>query len=423
MKGHKTILLSILLITICSCKQKNINTAKHKLSENEKIKNALTTELDSIQQNGQLIGFAVAIANQNGTLYSKGFGYSDKETKENYTENTIQHIASISKTLIGIALMKAQEMGALDLDDPIQNYLSFEVKNPNFLNENISIKQLANHTSGINDTEMYMDHAWVMTENQDLENIRTDYPYQKLNPPEKNMSMKDFLKEYLTTDGDLFVTDNYIKYKPGARHNYSNIGAALAALVLENATQKLFFEFTEEHILSPLGMTSSGWSLKDVDSSKHSRLYRNDYSVLPFYTAITYPDGMLISSSNDIGKFLSELIKGYSGEGTILSTESYNEYFREELNESHFEEGSRRPDHPYDADYSPAIFIGHSNVGYIGHSGGDAGVGTWMYFNKESKTGRFIVKNTDGGNDNRAKELQYYAIWDKMEEYIEKLNK
>jgi CubicO group peptidase (beta-lactamase class C family) len=41
-------------------------------------------------------------------------------------------------------------------------------------------------------------------------------------------------------------------------------------------------------------------------------------------------------------------------------------------------------------------------LGYIGHSGGDAGVGTWMYFDKEKKTGRYIVINTDMGNDERA---------------------
>jgi hypothetical protein len=36
-------------------------------------------------------------------------------------------------------------------------------------------------------------------------------------------------------------------------------------------------------------------------------------------------------------------------------------------------------------------------------------------------TGRLIVINTDLGGDNRAKELEYYAIWDKMEEYFDKL--
>lgn len=411
------ILLGILLSSCNQNKESKKNTATKVLTASD----SLTAELDSIQKNGKLIGFGVAMVDQNGVLYENGFGFSNKDDKKKYTENTIQHIASVSKTLIGIALMKAREMGKLNLDDPIQNYLPFKVTNPNYPDQIITIRHLATHTSGINDTEQYMKRAWIITKNQDLTNISTDYPAQQLNPPELNIPMEKYLKGYLESGGAYYQKENYINYKPGERYNYSNIGATLCALVIEKTTGHPFDSFTKEHILKPLEMNSTGWSLEDVDIAKHSRLYRNDYSVLPFYTAITYPDGMLISSSSDMAKYLSELIKGYSGEGTLLKKESYKELFEEQLDEQHFE--SRNSDHPYDGDYSPAIFIGHSALGYVGHSGGDAGVGTWMYFDKEKKTGRYIVINTDMGNDNRAKELEYYAIWDKMNEYFDKLQK
>jgi CubicO group peptidase (beta-lactamase class C family) len=379
----------------------------------------LTAELDSIQKSGQIIGFSVAMVNQNGVLYQNGFGLSNTETKEAYTENTIQHIASVSKTLIGIALMKAKEMGKLNLDDPIQDYLPFKVINPNSPSEIITIRHLATHTSGINDTEQYMDKAWILTKDQDLTNVSTDYPEQRLNPSELNVPMEEYLKGYLEIEGAYYQKENYIDFKPGERYNYSNIGATLAALVIEKATNQPFDSFTEEHILKPLGMNSTGWSLADVDLTKHSRLYRNDNTVLPFYTAITYPDGMLISSSSDMAKYLAELIKGYSGTGTLLEKESYEVLFTEQLNETNFEE--RNASNPYNGDYSPAIFIGFSALGYVGHSGGDAGVATWMYFDKEKKTGRYIVINCDMGNDERARELEYYAIWDKMNEYFDKM--
>lgn len=419
---QKSFLLFLIALTLFTCNEKVAKAEKQVVSETQLVKDSLTAELDSIQQAGQLIGFSVAVVNEQGALYENGFGYANTETKEAYTEHTLQHIASISKTLLGISLMKAQEMGKLNLDDPIQQHLPFKVRNPFHPGEEITIRQLATHTSGINDTDQYMDHAWVMTEHQHAPDVRTDYPDQRLNPTEKNIPMKEYLSEYLTVGGDYYQADNYIDFKPGVRYNYSNIGATLAALVLENATGEAYDSFTKTHILNPLGMNWSGWSLKDIDVSKHSILYRNDYSALPFYTAITYPDGMLISSSSDMAKYLSELIKGFSGNGTLLKQESYQELFREQLNASHFAEGQRRPNHPYDGDYNPGIFIGHSALGYVGHSGGDAGVGSWMYFNKETKTGRYIVKNTDGGNDERAKELEYYAVWDKMDEYIAKLS-
>lgn len=411
-------LIVFLGIVFTACTEGEKKT-EQKLDPLMLAKQDLTAELDSIQQNGQIIGFAVAMANLDGVLYERGFGLANTETNEPYTENTIQHIASVSKTLIGIALMKAYEMGKIQLDDPIENYLPFKVVNPNFPEEKITIWHLATHTSGIQDTEQYMDLAWYLTKDQDLTNVRTDYPEQQLNPNELKIPMEAYLKGYLETEGPYFQSDNYSAFKPGERFHYSNIGATLCALVIEKATGQAYDRFTKTHILDPLGMSSSGWSLEDVDVSMHSRLYRNDYSVLPFYTAITYPDGMLISSSSDMAKYMVELIKGFSGEGTLLKKESYELLFTEQLEEHHFE--SRNPDHPYDGDYNPAIFIGYSGMGYVGHSGGDAGVATWLYFDQETKTGRYIVINCDMGNDERAKELEYYAIWDTMESYFDKL--
>ena len=414
---QKNLLILAIGLTLLCC-QEGKKVKNTKVSENQIAEEALTAELDSIQRNGLIAGFGVSMVNENGVLYTKGFGYSNIDTQEKYTENTIQHIASVSKTLIGVALMKAKEMGKLNLDDPISKYLPFKVANPNFPDEVITIRHLATHTSGIKDTEQYMENAWILLKDQDLTNISTDYPYQRLNPPELNVPMEAYLQGYLETKGTFYQDDNYLHFKPGERYNYSNIGATLCALVIEKATGQSFDAFTKAHILSPLGMDNTAWSLKELDVKKHSKLYRNDNTLLPFYTAITYPDGMLISSSSDMAKYLAELIKGYSGKGTLLSKESYKELFTEQLEEKHFE--SRNANHPYDGDYNPAIFIGHSALGYVGHSGGDAGVATWMYFDKEKKTGRYIVINSDMGNDERARELEYYAIWDKMNEYFDK---
>lgn len=407
-------------ITLLSCNQ-NEKKKSTSSDENQIVKESLTTELDSIQKSGDINGFAVAIVDQKGVLYENGFGLSNTDTKEEYTENTIQHIASVSKTLIGVALMKAKEMGKLNLDDPIQEYLPFKVINPNFPKEVITIRHLATHTSGINDTEQYMNRAWIVIKNQDLTNITTDYPYQKLNPSELNIPMEKYLNGYLETDGAYYQEDNYINFKSGERFNYSNIGATLCALVIEKATGQPFDSFTNEYILKPLNMNSTGWSLEDVDIKKHSKLYRSDNTLLPFYTAITYPDGMLISSSSDMAKYMTELIKGFSGKGTLLNEENYKELYKEQLTEKNFAEGERNEKHPYDGDYNPAIFIGHSALGFVGHSGGDAGVSTWMYFNKETLKGMYIVVNTDLGD--RKKELEYYAVWDKLEKYSSKLSK
>ncbi|WP_116109183.1 serine hydrolase domain-containing protein [Lewinella sp. IMCC34191] len=414
---YKVTLLLLLAATALACSPQHRDPAS--APGPGSARDSLTTELDSIRRSGEINGFGVAMVDDRGVLYSQGFGVADRETGEAYTEHTLQHIASVSKTLIGIALMKVAEMGKLELDDPIGKYLPFRVVNPNFPDEAITVRHLATHTSGINDTEQYMKRAWIITEGQDLTGIRTDYPAQQLNLPEKDIPMADYLKDYLEPEGEYYQSDNYTGFAPGERYNYSNIGATLCALIIERVSGQPFDRFTKEHILAPLGMSATGWSLEAVDVKRHSRLYRNDHSVLPFYTAITYPDGMLISSSSDMAKYLAELIKGYTGEGKLLSRNSYAELFRPQLSEVNF--ASRDAGNPYNEDYDPAIFIGHSGQGYVGHSGGDAGVGTWMFFDKETENGRYIVINTDFGGDERAKELEYYAIWDLMNEYFDRL--
>ncbi len=410
-----TLYLLILLGLLGSCHNNKTNNSP--FDKNVSVRDSLTIELLEIYKQGHINGFGVTIVNEYGTLYEKGIGYANKANNIKYTKNTIQHIASISKTLIGIALMKAQELQLLNLDDPIHKYLSFKVNNPFFPDEVITIKHLATHTSTITDTKHYMENAWIITPNQDLSNIKTDYPYQRLNSFETAIPMEVFLEKILTTNGEYFdKNEGFLKNKPGEKFEYSNIGATLAALIIEKASKVPFNEFTKKHILKPLKMNSSGWSLDEIDKTKHSRLYAHPDTLLPFYTAITYPDGMLITSASDMAKYLTELIKGYSGKGIVLKEESYKELFTEQLTAVHFEE--RNADHPYNDEYNTGIFMGFSAKGYIGHAGGDAGVGTWMFFNKETKTGRFIMKNTDGVD--RAGELQYYAIWDKLDEYIPK---
>ena len=141
-----TILVLILAINI-SIKAQSIN-------------DSITIELTKLGKKSSLVGFGVAIVNKDSIIYAKGFGYADKDTKSPYTIQTVQPIASISKTLLAVALMKAQEMGKLHLNDNINDYLPFKIYNPNFPNENITIQQLANHTSSILDGDSY-DRTYI----------------------------------------------------------------------------------------------------------------------------------------------------------------------------------------------------------------------------------------------------------------------
>jgi CubicO group peptidase (beta-lactamase class C family) len=153
-------------------------------------------------------------------------------------------------------------------------------------------------------------------------------------------------------------------------------------------------------------MTTTGWSFSDVIFSDHSKLYLNSNTEIPFYSLITFPDGGLITSVNDLSKYLTELIKGFNGDGSILNKNSYTELFTKQLKPQNFTNQNGE---------NEGIFVSFSSDGLIGHSGGDPGVSTHMFFNPKTQIGKILFVNTEldsnGKND-------YNAILDRLSEFV-----
>jgi CubicO group peptidase (beta-lactamase class C family) len=374
---------NLILFLVCNLVYISIN-AQSKDTTTKK----LTSELEQIAQRNHINGFSVAIVNSDSILYTHGFGFADVSNQKKYTSHTVQNIASISKTCIGLALLKAQEMGKLNLDDPINKFLPFEVTNPHFPEEFITIRHLASHTSTIKDASQYERNGYVLR-NPINGQAKVNKNFRS---PDDLMNYDLFLKKILSSKGEWYKRKNFINKRPGEIFEYSNIGAGLAALVLENAVGQPFSEFTKTHIFDPLEMSNTGWFLNEVDDSKHSKLYAERDMELAPYQLVNYPDGGLITSSTDLGKYLSELISGYNGNGTLLNAESYKELFSPNLNE---ENHKNRSDSAYNDEYNMGIFIGMSATGQIGHSGGDPAVTTLMFFNSKTNTGKLLIANTE----------------------------
>ncbi|MFY0624900.1 MAG: beta-lactamase family protein [Reichenbachiella sp.] len=394
------ILLFMFVLTACQNKGGNEHQSLVETNEHSLVLDSLTRDLESISEAGNIVGFSVALVDQNQTYYMQGFGSAEAELGNEYSETTIQNVASISKTFIGVALLKAQELQLLKLDDPINEYLPFEVKNPFSPNEPITIRHLATHTSTIKDTQYYGDKSYVLKE----ENVIEDFGmYVSLNPPEEHMPMMDMMKNVLLKEGKWYDPAGFLETKPGTDFEYSNIGATLAAVVLEQASGQKFDEFTSQHVFQPLGMNATGWSFDQVNLAAHTKLYTSSRTQIPFYSLITYPDGGLITSVADLGKYLSELIRGSMGKGAVLKRESYQELFQPQLENEEHNEG---------------IFMSLPPSGLVGHSGGDPGVSTFMFFDPKTKNGRILFANTELDKDG---EKQYRNILAKLKLYQEKV--
>lgn len=373
-------------------------------------KEKLTRTLEQIHNKGTLIGFSVALVDAEGINYAEGFGFADAAANRKYAKNTVQPIASISKTFIGIALLKAQEQGKLKLDDPVNKHLPFNVIHPHHPEIQITIRHLATHTSGITDPDEYDERGYVLQKNANGD----DFVSSDFRPPSEMMSLEAYQRNILSKDGPWYHKSTFLKKEPGAQFEYSNIGAGLAALALEKATGIPFNTFTDTHIFSPLQMEDTGWFLEDVNVANVSRHYTETGQPIAPYSLVNYPDGGLMTSSQDLGKYLSELLRGYQGQGTLLKPESYREFFTPQLEAAQFKD---RNDSRYNDEYNLGIFMGFSATGQVGHTGGDPGTSTLMFFNSETGTGKLLINNTD--LDNKSV-VTFRKIWEILEEYESK---
>lgn len=406
MKHIFSILISSVILFSCKTVQKSEKG-------HSRIDDVLTQNLQSAYQKDAIKGFSVSIVNKNGLVYDKGLGFMDIAQDKPYTSNTVQNIASISKTLIGISLLKAQELGKLNINDPINKYLPFKIINPRHPEVPILVKHLAYHTSSINDLDEVYAKSYVLTKEKHDKN---EGVYDYFNKPETNIPLRDFIQNSLTENGKWYQRNTFLNSKPGEKREYSNIAAALCALVIECTTGQDYRTFTQDYILRPLKMNSSGWTSADIDTTKRSRLFANKEKMIAEYSLITYADGGFLTSSNDLGLFLSELIKGNDGNGKLLNKESYKKLF-ERLK---FTANGKTEDYGIFIEFRNSFLKIENEM--IGHNGSDPGVFTAMYFNPTTKIGKIILVNTDTDfTDTVWPEIE--EIWKSLSAYENEISK
>lgn len=346
----------------------------------------LTNELHQITQTTSLKGFGIVVFTSDSLLYRHGFGQAS--STEKYAANTKQKIASLSKLFIGVAVMKAQEMGLLKLDDPVNDYLPFELVNPYHPNQTISIRHLATHTAGLAKSIEYdLKAIYAPTK---IPKVSKELPFglrklifnRYINTINNNesLSLVDFLSNLYATDGEWYDKKNFINALPGTKTIYSNSGASLLALIIEQASGITYTDFVKQHILDPLGMTSTSFDFQnDTLIASPSTLYHAGMEVPNDFNLLVYPAGGVVSTITDFARFMQAITQGLKGESPLLSTSSIQELLRPQLgNKEH------------------GILWEVTESGYIGHRGDILGVTTFAYYHLEKEVGYILFSNTAG---------------------------
>lgn len=374
----------------------------------------LTDRLAALQKRSLLPGFAVAVVSNKKVLYQRGFGLADVAGRRAYTEETVQNVGSVSKTVVGVALVKAIELGYFGLDTEIERILPFKVRNPH-LPGAITVRQLVTHTSSIVDDEDIYGHAYTIRPDADRKGpLYKAFERDSTVPGRRDASLGAFLKNYLSPGGARYRKSNFAKAAPGSTYHYSNIGSALAAWLVELKSGMGFDAFTRRHIFEPLGMHATRWHADPALAQRQASVYDHKGRAYPRYGLVTYPDGGLTTSVSDLGRFLMAMVDGFHGGAGILSRAGFALLFKPQFPPDALPAGSP-PGEP-----NSGVFWRIRKNGQVGHTGSDPGITAFMFIDPAKGTGRILMTNTEfgdaEGNDDPRVVQQVREIWSALAE-------
>jgi CubicO group peptidase (beta-lactamase class C family) len=349
----------------------------------------LTSALQQVYQHDSLPGMSVVLVNRKGIVYAHNWGYANIGRQVKYSSKSIQAIGSVSKTFAAIAIMKAVELGYFELETDINTILPFKVVNPNDPNGIITVRQLANHTSGI------LDNIGILYNTYQFDTALASYDtvaYNKLKrlgfkQQVHDCSLGSFMYDYLNVKGHYYAKQNFGSGAAGTASSYSNIASALAAYLVEIKSGMSYADFTARYIFRPLHMRQTSWFLNAKKLKKYARPYDDEHLALPFHHLITYPDGGLRTNTSDLSKYLIALLKGCRGGKKLLTSSSYATMFTPQFSKESPPKGIRLTTR------NKGVFWNLYVTGSIGHDGDDPGISSFLFFNPKTGLGGVFLSN------------------------------
>ncbi|MDG5492276.1 serine hydrolase [Psychroserpens sp. SPM9] len=353
-------LIVVCLFSACffSCKKEtNTNTTKDVKSEYQSFVQAmkakgLSTGNILVYENGEVV-------------FKNSNGLRSIAPNDSLDLNSQFRLASVSKQFTGMAIMKLKEAGKLDYDQQVNTVLT------DFPYDNITIRQLLHHTSGLTDYERVIANHFVK---------------------------EDSTKQYILGNDeilDVFYRVNpELDFQPGDKWEYSNTGYLVLASIVEKISGQHFRTFLKEHITDPIGMTNTVLYQYQIaaDPKMPHRVFGYNFSlnqkdlVLNDYNIVNdvRGDGGIYSTVEDLYKWNMALANH-----TIIS----KAYLDEAWSSGQTNDGEYTGyGFGWFLEYNP----GEPRV--INHSGGWVGFVTFLHNEVDTKSGFVILTNNSGAH-------------------------
>lgn len=244
-------------------------------------------------------GVSIAVIKDYKIDWAKGYGLADTIQKIPVTTETMFSAGSISKFLMAVTALKMVEEKKIELEKPINNYLtSWKITENDFTKKTpITLRMLLSHSAGTSQTSYF-----GFTPSQSLPNI------------------VEILSGAKISESRPVVVNS----EPNKEFRYSGGGSMIAQLALMDVSKKSFTQLTQELLFDKLSMKNA--TFEQPLPSKFKKQSAWAYSSTSWFKGMpyVYPQQAaagLYASPTELAKFFIDIQKSYIGEGKILSKE------------------------------------------------------------------------------------------------------
>ncbi len=277
--------------------------------------NKLGPKIDSLifskMKDNRIVGLSIGIVKDGELFYTKGYGFTSVDSLYKVNEYTVYNTASITKIFTASAIMQFVERGEIKLTDKLTVHLpDFKMKDRRY--NQITIEHLLYHSSGL------------------------PWEHQFKNSSDDSTALEEFVKD---------LKNEKLKFTPGQKFDgttYSNVGYSILGLIIQRKSGMNYEKYIQKYILEPNHMTNSYFNHKLIKqeikaepiilSGKSKEIQRFNlfgvikdinpvvkYANYPLIKKETYgrtlehaPNTGLISSANDLSRWMIELLKIYN---------------------------------------------------------------------------------------------------------------
>ena len=233
-------------------------------------------------------------------LFEYAGGWADIQREKAMTLDTTLMAYSMTKTFTAVAILQLAERGKLGLDEVIDRYLP----NSPYHGHGITLRQLLDHTSGVPNP---IPLRWVHLVQED-----------------SSFNEAQALAAVLRENPDL-------RFEPGKKFSYSNIGYWLLGMVVEQVTGQSYPAYVRANILQPLGLAAQEMDFVIPDETRHVQGYLAKYSLMNLVKGFVIDSKFLGNYEGNWLRLKSHYLNGPAFGGLIGTARGFSRFLQDQL--------------------------------------------------------------------------------------------